>query len=125
MPAEILVIVLPVPRDDNDLPRAHLPQDILRRRRRAAAAEDERLFAAHLRAAGLYQHGKAVSVRVAAPERSVRPADDGVDCTDGAGCVRQLRAVGDDRFFIRDRHIQTVKFPGAQKALQLLRLLFI
>ena len=79
---------------------------------------------AYLRAAGLYQHGKSVSVGVVAPECPVCPADNGVDRPDGTGCFGEFRTIGDYVFFIRNGHVQSVKASGLQKCAERLRLCF-
>ena len=122
MLGQIAVIVLPAPGDDGD---AFRPQHFQHRHHRdggAAAAQHQSLLAPDVNAAFFHQAFKAVGVGIVAIEAAVRAADNGVHAADAPGGVRQFGAVGQNRLFVGDGHVDAV--PGAvfQKILQLLRL---
>ena len=116
----VLVVVLALSGDDNDLACTEIFKHRLRRDGSTARSENERLFALYLNAVVHNEVFKAESVGVIAVETSVGAADYRVHAAYLRCRRRQLRTVGHDRFFVRYRDIQPVKFAAFEEIFKLL-----
>ena len=118
MAIQIIVIVRPTAGDDRN-GGAQLLQRDLHRDRGAAAAQYQRLCPGGVDAAAADHVQKAKEVGVVTVQRSVRPADKGVDALQPRRRLGQGITVGHHRLFIGDGDVETVPRPGFQKGVQL------
>ena len=121
---QVAVVVRAAPGDHHHLPRAEVLGHRPGGEGRAPAAQHQHFPAHELPGQPrlLQQTPQAVVIRVMAVERAVRAAKDRIDAANALGNGRKLCAVGNDRRFVRQSHVQAGKFPGLQKGTQLLRL---
>ena len=119
---QIVVIVLPAAGNDSDAFRPQHFQHCHHRDGGAAAAQHQGLLAPDINAAFFHQTFKTVGIGIVAIEAAVRTADNGVHAADAPGGFRQFGAIGQDRLFVGDGHVDAVPIAVFQKVLQLLRL---
>ena len=99
---------------------AQLLQRGLHRDGGPAAAQHQSLFPGGVDAAAADHVEKAEQVCVVAVQRTVRPADEGIDALQPFRRLGQLCTVGHHRLLVGDGDVQAVPAVGAQKGIQVL-----
>ena len=114
---QMVIIVRTAAGNDGNV-SAQLLQRGLHRDGGPAAAQHQRLFPGGVDAAAADHIKKAEQVCVVAVQRTVRPADEGIDALQFCCRLGQLRTVGHHRLLVGDGDVQAVPAVRAQKGVQ-------
>ena len=117
---KVFIVVFTAARNRDHM-RTALPQNGAHRCRSAARPEHKGFFAFRGKVSGVHQSLKTAGIRVVAEDAAIAAPQQGIYAADGAGGFGQLIAERNDRFLIRDRHIQAVPVAAADKVLHLVR----